>query len=88
MAEKEVLDLDQLMRVTGVGVYESANRAGIAPSNWSRWRGHGVSPHMGKFAKMRGAVIDLAVEAGKLPDGSRSKPVPELIEIAVRGGVV
>ena len=85
MAEKEVLDLDQLMRVTGVGVYESAERANMSPSNWSRWRNHGVSPNMGKFAKLRRAVIDLAIENDKLPLDCHHMPVAELIEMVRRG---
>ncbi len=82
MADKEVLELDQLMRLTGVGVYESAARAGIAPSNWSRWRGHGISPSLSKFGKMRVAVIKLAIENGALPIDCDGKTVAELIELA------
>jgi hypothetical protein len=82
MADKEVKELAELMRLTAVGVYEASARAGIAPSNWSRWRGHGVSPNLSKFGKLRSAVTALAVESGRLPEGCEHKSVPELIELA------
>jgi len=82
MAQAEVLDLDQLMRVASVGVYEAAKRADIAPSNWSRWRNQGVSPNMSKFSKMKVAVIELAIERESLPIDCAGKTVAELIELA------
>lgn len=82
MAEPEVHDLDHLMRICGVSVTEASARAPIAESNFRRWRNQGVSPNMQKFRKLRSAVIQLAVEAGALPDNCQHKTVPELIEIA------
>lgn len=82
MAEPEVYELDQLMRVCRVGVGESSDRAGIAESNFRRWRNQGVSPNMSRFRKLRVAVIDLAIEAGALPDNCHNKTMDELIELA------
>lgn len=82
MAEPEVHDLDHLMRICGVSVTDASARAGIAESNFRRWRNQGVSPNMSRFGKMRSAVIQLAVERDKLPEGCQHKAVPELIELA------
>ena len=82
MAEPEVHDLDHLMRICGVGVFEASKRANIAESNFRRWRNQGVSPNMSRFRKLRVAVIDIAEEKGAIPEGMHHKPMNELIEIA------
>jgi len=82
MAEPEVHDLDHLMRICGVSVTDASARAGIAESNFRRWRNQGVSPNMGRFNKLKSAVVQLAVEQDKLPEGCQHKVVPELIELA------
>lgn len=82
MADKEVLELAELMRLTGAGVYEASGRARISPSNWPRWKDHGVSPKLSMFRKFRSAVVDVAVDSGRLPEGCEHKTVPELIELA------
>lgn len=79
--EPEVQELDHLMRLCKVGVGESSERAGIAESNWRRWR-NGVSPHMSKFRKFRTAVIDIAVERKFLGPGCHHLSMAELIDMA------
>lgn len=86
MAEPEVHELDQLMRVCRVGAGESSARAKIAESNWRRWR-NGTSPHMAKFRKLKIAVINLAIEKGALPRRCHHQTISELVDIAKRGGV-
>jgi hypothetical protein len=81
--DKEVAELELLMRLTSVSAAEAARRAGnMAPSNWSRWFNLGMSPTLSKFSKFRAAVIDLGVERGVLPQGAHNRTVPELIELA------
>lgn len=82
--EPEVQELDQLMRLCKVGVGESSDKAGIAESNWRRWR-NGVSPNMGKFRKFRVAAVDIAVAKGFLPDDCHHLPMAELIDMAKKG---
>lgn len=81
--DKEVAQLEHLMRLTNVSAYEASRRAGnMAPSNWSRWFNLGMSPTLSKFSRFRAAVIDLGVEKGALPENAHDKPMAELIEIA------
>ena len=80
--DKEVAELEYLMRLTGVSAAEACRRAGnMAPSNWSRWFNLGMSPTLSKFSRFRAAVIDLGIEGG-LPEDAHSRTVPELIELA------
>lgn len=79
--DKEVAELELLMRLTSVTAAKAAQRAGMAPSNWSRWFNLGMSPTLSKFRKFRAAVIDLGIEGG-LPDDAHNRTVPELIELA------
>jgi len=82
--DKEVAELEHLMRLTSVSAAEACRRAGnMAPSNWSRWFNLGMSPTLSKFSRFRAAVIDLGVERGRLPEDAHNRTVPELIEIAM-----
>jgi hypothetical protein len=80
--DKEVLELAELMKLTGVGASEASQAASMAQSNWSRWFNRGMSPTLAKFRKFRSAVIAIAVREDKLPDGCENKPVSALIDIA------
>lgn len=81
--DKEVAELEHLMRLTGVSAAEAARRAGnMAPSNWSRWFNLGMSPTLSKFCRFRSAVIDLGIEKGALPQGAHDSAVAQLIELA------
>lgn len=79
--DKEVAELELLMRLTSVTAAKAAQRAGMAPSNWSRWFNLGMSPTLSKFSRFRAAVIDLGIGRG-LPDDAHNRTVPELIELA------
>lgn len=80
--DKEVAELELLMRLTSVTAAKAAQRAGMAPSNWSRWFNLGMSPTLSKFSKFKAAVFDLGFENGVLPEGRHEKTTAQLIEIA------
>jgi len=81
--DKEVAELEYLMRLTGVSAAEACRRAGnMAPSNWSRWFNLGMSPTLSKFSKFKAAVFDLGFENGVLPEARHEKTTAQLIEIA------
>lgn len=83
--DKEVAELELLMRMTSVTAAKAARRAEMAPSNWSRWFNHGMSPTLSKFSRFRAAVIDLGKERG-LPDNAHDMTTEQLIELAKRWG--
>ena len=81
MIQPEVIELDRLMRLCGVTPGKAAEKAGIAESNWRRWR-LGVVPSDSRFRKFRVAVIDIAVERGILEMGCHSLSMALLIDMA------
>lgn len=89
--EYDIKTLDYLASVSGVTdqrnwQFEACTRANISQSNPAKWR-RGREPMPSKFRKLRTAVIDMAIEAGGLPEDCHHKTINELIEIAKGWGL-
>lgn len=79
--ETDVFDIEHLASRCGINPLDGFRRCNLSTSNFYRWK-QGTAPNTKKLNQWRRAIVDLAVEAGALPDNCQHKTVPELIEIA------
>lgn len=84
--EADVFDIEHLASRCGVNPLDGFRVVGLSTSNFYRWK-QGVAPNTAKLKAWKLAIIDLAIEAGKLPLDCHHRPVAELIGIARGVGV-
>ena len=70
-----------LMWRLGYTMTQVCQQCGIRPRTPSRWKSQGLTPRPAVFDRVLGAMVDMGIRDGNLPEDARGKPVGEVVEM-------